>query len=99
MRRNVLLPGDHSQLQQSEDKGGDNCLRAPRYGEPTRNLTEIAVFIGDILVAHGLVTQADVAAALEHQKTNGGRLGDNLIALGKLKPEDLEAVMHGAPPQ
>jgi hypothetical protein len=65
----------------------------------TRNLTEIAVFIGDILVAHGLVTQADIAAALEHQKTNGGRLGDNLIALGKLKPEDLEAVMHGAPPQ
>jgi hypothetical protein len=57
------------------------------------------VFIGDILVAHGLVTQSDIADALEHQKTNGGRLGDNLIALGKIKPEDLESVMHGAPPQ
>lgn len=57
------------------------------------------MFLGDILVAHGLVTQADIAAALDHQKSNGGRLGDNLIALGKIKPEDLEIVMHGAPTQ
>jgi len=40
------------------------------------------VFIGDIILAHGLATQADIAAALERQKTEGGRLGDNLIALG-----------------
>jgi hypothetical protein len=56
------------------------------------------VFIGDILLAHGLVTKADIAAGLERQKIDGGRLGDNLVALGKLKPADLEMVMHGAPP-
>jgi hypothetical protein len=55
------------------------------------------VFVGDVLVAHGLVTQADVVTALERQKVEGGRLGDNLIALVKLKPEDLESVMHQAP--
>jgi hypothetical protein len=55
------------------------------------------MFIGDILLAQGLVTPVDVAAALDRQKAQGGRLGDNLIALGKLKPEALEAVMHEAP--
>jgi hypothetical protein len=55
------------------------------------------MFIGDILIAHGLVTQADVAAALERQKLEGGRLGENLIALGKISPADLESVIHAAP--
>lgn len=55
------------------------------------------MFLGDILVAHKLVTPDDVAAALERQKTEGGRLGDILVAQGKLKAEDLENVMHGAP--
>lgn len=53
--------------------------------------------LGDILVAQRLVTQADVAEAMELQKTQGGRLGDVLIAAGKLKPADLEAVMQEAP--
>ena len=55
------------------------------------------MFIGDILVAHKLVTPADVAAAVERQKATGGRLGDILVAQGKLSSEDLETVMHGAP--
>lgn len=56
------------------------------------------MLIGDILLANGLVTKADVAAGLDRQKLQGGRLGDNLVALGRLKPEDLRAVMHSAPP-
>jgi hypothetical protein len=55
------------------------------------------MFIGDILIAHGLVTPADVTAALDHQKVHGGRLGESLIALGKLKPADMETVLQGAP--
>jgi hypothetical protein len=55
------------------------------------------MFLGDILVAHKLVTPADVTAAVEWQKREGGRLGDILVAQGKLRPEDLEAIMHGAP--
>ena len=56
------------------------------------------MFIGDILLAHGLVKPADIAAGLERQKTQGGRLGDTLVAMGKLTTEELDAVMHGAPP-
>lgn len=56
------------------------------------------MFIGDILVAHSLVTPDDVADALGRQKFSGGRLGENLIALGRLKSADLERVMRGAPP-
>jgi hypothetical protein len=53
--------------------------------------------MGDILVASGLVTQDDVAAALDQQRTQGGRLGDILIARGKLKPSELEAIIQEAP--
>ena len=56
------------------------------------------MFIGDLLIAHGLVTTADVTAALDHQKVHGGRLGEALVALGKLHATDLEAVLQGAPP-
>src|SRR5687768_7272557 len=55
------------------------------------------MFIGDILVAHKLVTSADIAAALEWQKREGGRLGDILVTMGKLRVEDLDSIMHGAP--
>jgi hypothetical protein len=55
------------------------------------------MFIGDLLLAHGLVTQIDVADALERQKREGGLLGDNLVCMGKLRPDDLKAVMHFAP--
>ncbi|MDQ3560946.1 MAG: ATPase, partial [Pseudomonadota bacterium] len=56
------------------------------------------MLLGDILVAQGLVTPADVAAALERQQARGGILGDHLVELGKLRPADLEAVMRAAPP-
>lgn len=55
------------------------------------------MLLGDILVAQGLVTPADVTAALERQLARGGILGDHLVALGKLQPADLEAVMRAAP--
>jgi hypothetical protein len=56
------------------------------------------MFIGDLLIAHGLVTAVDVTAALDHQKAHGGRLGESLIALGKMRAADLETVLQGAPP-
>jgi len=45
------------------------------------------------LVARGLVTHADVETALDHQEDEGGRLGENLLALGKRKPRDLETMV------
>ena len=54
--------------------------------------------IGDVLIAQGLVTQADVEAALALQNSQGGILGEHLIAMGKLDPADLERVMRSSPP-
>lgn len=55
------------------------------------------MFIGDMLVAHGLVTTADLTTALELQRVRGGRIGEILIAMGKLTTVDLEAVIHASP--
>jgi hypothetical protein len=41
---------------------------------------------GKLLVGRGLVTRADIDAALARQLVEGGRLGENLIALGLLRP-------------
>lgn len=54
--------------------------------------------IGDVLIAQGLVTAADVEAALALQNSQGGILGEHLIAMGKLDPADLERVMRSSPP-
>ena len=56
------------------------------------------MLLGDVLVAQGLVTPADIAAAIERQQARGGVLGDHLVALGKLEPADLEAAMRSSPP-
>ncbi len=55
------------------------------------------MFIGDILVAQGLVTREDVAAALRLQNGKIGGLGRNLVALEKLGLADLDAVIEAAP--
>jgi len=53
--------------------------------------------IGDILVAQRLVTTTDLSEALERQRTEGRRLGETLVAMGKIRPEDLESVVHSTP--
>ncbi|HEY3778280.1 MAG TPA: hypothetical protein VGL35_09490 [Rhizomicrobium sp.] len=53
--------------------------------------------LGDILVAQRLVTSADIAEAMTRQRAEGGRLGENLVAMGRLAPADLEAVLHSTP--
>ena len=53
--------------------------------------------LGEILVGRGLVTAAAVDAALKRQLTEGGRLGENLIALGLLTPDQLASVMRSTP--
>ena len=54
--------------------------------------------LGGLLVGRGLVTLDDIDAALERQRKEGGRLGDNLIALGLLTAEQLLSVIHSTPP-
>ena len=53
--------------------------------------------LGEILLKRELVTPAAISEALDRQKTIGGRLGANLIALGYLTEEQLSSLLHGAP--
>jgi len=53
--------------------------------------------LGDLLIQAGLVSEQDVAAALERQASIGGRLGDNLVTLGAIEQRALEAFLKRIP--
>lgn len=53
--------------------------------------------LGEILVARGLATVEDIERATERQKEHGGRLGDNLLALGVLTAEQMDGIIHATP--
>ncbi|HLV78843.1 MAG TPA: hypothetical protein VKT32_01140, partial [Chthonomonadaceae bacterium] len=53
--------------------------------------------IGDLLVAAKLVTVRDIDAAVKQQIARGGRLGDNLVELGAISREGLEAFLQRLP--
>jgi hypothetical protein len=56
-----------------------------------------AMRIGEMLVSRGLVAAQDMEAALRRQQVKGGRLHDNLLAMGLLSEEELASVMDSAP--
>ncbi|MBF5044810.1 protein kinase [Aggregicoccus sp. 17bor-14] len=49
--------------------------------------------VGELLVASGKVTQAQLASALERQRRQGGRVGDMLVADGVVTEEDVVRVL------
>jgi hypothetical protein len=53
--------------------------------------------IGSKLLAAKLVTEAQLMQALERQKTRGGRLGENLVALGFMTREDFNRFLRKHP--
>ncbi len=56
--------------------------------------------LGEILVRENLVTSQQLREALEYQRTNGGRLGSNLIKLGIISDDVITAVLsrqYGVP--
>ncbi|MGA3083052.1 MAG: hypothetical protein ABSD44_17005 [Terracidiphilus sp.] len=53
--------------------------------------------LGDLLVQANLVTEQDIAAALERQSGDGGRLGDNLVAVGAMSQQALEHFLKRIP--
>lgn len=55
------------------------------------------LLLGDILVAKGLVTPADIEQGLKYQHENGGRFGDCLVALGVISEDDINAVLGETP--
>ncbi|ABL00295.1 ATP-binding protein [Pelobacter propionicus] len=56
--------------------------------------------LGKRLVVEGKISEQQLEQALERQKLHGGRIGQNLVALGFLTPEALESYFkkHPAPP-
>ena len=53
--------------------------------------------IGELLVAAGLVSQADIDRAVDRQHQEGGRLGPNLVAVGAISAEELAHFTDGVP--
>src|SRR5882724_3581117 len=53
--------------------------------------------LGEMLVARGLVATDEINAALQRQQTRGGRLRDNLIAMGLLSAEQLDSFVDSTP--
>jgi type IV pilus assembly protein PilB len=56
--------------------------------------------LGEILVRENLVTPQQLKEALDYQRTNGGRLGTNLVKLGMISDDVITAVLsrqYGVP--
>jgi len=53
--------------------------------------------LGDLLIQARLVTEEQVANALEEQGRSGGRLGDHLVSAGAIHRASLEAFLHRIP--
>ncbi len=53
--------------------------------------------LGELLVKAHLVTVEEVAEAVQRQASNGGRLGDNLVAMGVIEQKVLEALLKRIP--
>ena len=54
----------------------------------------MALKIGEMLLNAGVITQEQLDEALEMQRTNGSKVGVNLIQLGHVK-EELGVVLEG----
>jgi hypothetical protein len=55
--------------------------------------------IGELLVAQGLVTDVDIERARQRQIEYGGRLGQNLVEIGAITQEQLDAFLYAVPPE
>src|SRR5919198_83912 len=58
------------------------------------------VRIGELLLKEKRLTPAQLQEALNYQKTNGGKLGYNLVTLGMVKDEEITALLskqYGVP--
>jgi type IV pilus assembly protein PilB len=60
----------------------------------------MSVRLGEILIKESLITQEQLQKALEHQRTNGGKLGSCLAKLGYITDDDITGVLsrqYGVP--
>ncbi|MGH2400422.1 MAG: type II secretion system protein GspE, partial [bacterium] len=60
----------------------------------------MAVRIGELLLKEKRITPAQLQEALNAQKTNGGKLGYNIVKLGFVKDEEITQLLskqYGVP--
>jgi len=60
----------------------------------------MAIKLGEMLLKAQLITEEQLGQALEHQKSNGGKLGFNLVKLGFVKEDDITQLLsqqYGVP--
>ncbi len=55
--------------------------------------TQTDLLFGELLVSKGLLTRPELVEALNEQRKNGGRLGEVLLRLKKLKDEDVTCAL------
>ena len=63
-------------------------------------MESMAVRLGELLLREKRITPAQLQDALLHQRTNGGRLGSNLVKLGLVRDEEITAILskqYGVP--
>ena len=53
--------------------------------------------IGELLLAKNIIDEAQFKKVLDQQKIAGGRLSDNLVALGYVTRDDLDAILQEPP--
>jgi predicted ATPase with chaperone activity len=53
--------------------------------------------LGELLLARNVITETQLESVLRQQKIAGGRFGDNLVALGYITKEHLEAILQEPP--
>ena len=56
------------------------------------------MILGESMIEAGLVEASDIEQALDRQKKLGGALGQNLVALGVITPDQLDQVFNLQPP-
>ena len=54
--------------------------------------------IGELLLTKNVIDEAQLKKVLQQQKIAGGRLSDNLVALGYITRDDLDAILQEPPP-
>jgi type IV pilus assembly protein PilB len=67
---------------------------------PERERTRMAVRIGELLLKEKRITPAQLQEALNYQKTNGGKLGYNLVKLNIVKDDEITSLLskqYGVP--
>ena len=73
--------------------GTEPCFRPVFW----RSVIATRLRLGDLLVSAKVVTEQDIARALERLRAQGGRLGDNLVAIGAISQETLNHFLHRIP--